>query len=76
MLHAIYGMQLSYSLKFMSVVGGGRNRSHGMRGNMTNTELYSILLYSVKGHAIKILNFILKLSHCARTDYIVYQTSK
>jgi hypothetical protein len=25
--HAIYGMQLSYSLKFVSVVGGGQNRS-------------------------------------------------
>jgi hypothetical protein len=35
--------------------------------------VYQALLYSsVKGHAIKILNFILKLkrSNCARTDYL------
>jgi hypothetical protein len=31
------------------------------------------LLYSMKGHAIKILNFVLKLkrSHCARTVNII-----
>ena len=40
--------------------------------------IYHAFIYSVKSHAIKILNFILKLkrSHCARTDYIVCKTSK